>query len=77
MAGYQTGYHPQRTLVNGGGLWRTDRQVSGVCDERQRPVVNGTAFHGMQEARGSSPLSSTFPQLRGHFWSAYLIFDRL
>jgi len=31
----------------------------------------------MQEARGSSPLSSTFPQLRGHFWSLYLIFDRL
>ena len=35
MAGYQTGYHPQRTLVNGGGLSRTDRQVSGVYDERQ------------------------------------------
>jgi hypothetical protein len=31
-----------------GGLWRTDRLVSGACGERQRTVVNGTLFHGMQ-----------------------------
>jgi hypothetical protein len=39
-SGYQTGYRPQRTVVNSCGLRRTYRPVSGVRGERKRPVVN-------------------------------------
>ncbi len=59
VAGYQTGYRPQRTVVNSGGLRRTYRLVSGAHGERRRTVVNGAAFHGMQEVWGSNPHSST------------------
>ena len=31
----------------------------------RRTGIDGPDAHGMQEARGSSPLSSTFPQVKG------------
>jgi hypothetical protein len=34
-------------------------------------------LHGMQEARGSSPLSSTFPQVKASCEASELIFERL
>jgi hypothetical protein len=40
VAGYQTGYHRQRTVLNFRSPQRTERQVSGVCDERWRTAMN-------------------------------------
>jgi hypothetical protein len=50
--------------VNGGDLFWTNGQVGRVAGELSRTAVNGPAFHGMQEVRGSNPRSSTgFPGL--------------
>jgi len=40
-------------------------------------MPDGFVRHGMQEARGSSPLSSTFTQVNGMFWLSGMIVERL
>jgi hypothetical protein len=53
--------------------WVQEAQVGAI--EAQAGAL--LLLHGMQEVRGSTPLSSTFPQVKGRLRSSKMIFERL
>jgi hypothetical protein len=69
----------QRAAAPGDARPRPATEAAGEPHAGRRPATqgDGRSVHGIQEARGPSPHSSTFPQLRGYLWLSYLIFDFL
>jgi hypothetical protein len=52
-------------------------QVARAVRKWQVASMNVSIHHGMQEVRGSNPLSSTFPQFKGMLRAWKMISERL